>query len=146
ATVAGVVTALTLSLGGSPEDTEGKGPVGATSADRNPAASSGTGYDRCNPRSVCFFTEKDGQGKMCAWEGDDVDWTGGENACSWTTTDKVRSVFNNGTGITRGEKYIEVDYYAKPLLRERLGCVVHGTSRNLPEPLQLRSHTWAKKC
>ncbi|MDG4860994.1 serine/threonine-protein kinase, partial [Streptomyces sp. T-3] len=33
ATVAGVVTALTLSLGGSPEDTEGKGPVGATSAD-----------------------------------------------------------------------------------------------------------------
>lgn len=153
ALVAGV-TALAFSLGGGgPEGSGGKDPVGANPVNDKPPGNKPpgnkpelSGFDRCVKGSVCFFTEKDGKGDMCAWEGDDIDWIKGENNCSWTTTREVRSAINNGIDTSGGEEYVAVAYFAEPELRERLGCVDVGAKVNFPEPVRPKSHRWYEKC
>ncbi|MDG4864370.1 peptidase inhibitor family I36 protein, partial [Streptomyces sp. T-3] len=132
AVVAGV-TALVLALSGGPEKPGGENPEAV-------------GYDRCEKTNICFFTEKNGKGDMCAWDGDDIDWNEGEERCGWTTTKEARSVFNNGVGNSDGEVYVDVVYFAKPKSRDHLGCVERGTKANFPEPVRPKSHVWATKC
>ncbi|GAP48763.1 serine/threonine protein kinase [Streptomyces azureus] len=109
-------------------------------------AAGAVGYDRCDKGSVCFFTERDGMGEMCAWDGDDNDWTAGENHCGWAAPKKARSVFNNGHDTDAGEEFVDVAYYAQKRLREPLGCVEVGARENFTAPLRIRSHIWEKKC
>lgn len=142
ALVAGV-TSLTLTLGGDPEGSGGKDPAGTRPVGIDATK---TGYDRCAAGNVCFFTEADGEGEICAWNGDDIDWADGEISCSWAHTKKSRSVFNNGAGAGTGEEYIDVVYYAKAYLRERLACVGNGAKRNLRKPNQPLSHSWVYMC
>jgi hypothetical protein len=95
---------------------------------------------------VCFFTEPDGQGRMCAWAGDDTNWRDGAQSCSWAAAHSAKSVFNNGFGTDDGETYVDVVYFSEAFLRTRLGCVENGTRANLPAGTKPRSHTWAKAC
>ncbi|GCE02576.1 protein kinase domain-containing protein [Embleya hyalina] len=115
--------------------------VGTPSAPASPVA-----YDRCIPGSVCFFTEPDGGGRMCAWVGDEADWLAGKNVCSWATATSPRSVFNNGKGASLGEIFTNVTYFAERHLKNQLGCVPPGTRRNLDAGVNPRSHVWTESC
>ncbi|MGW2386490.1 protein kinase domain-containing protein [Streptomyces sp. NPDC001658] len=136
APAAAVLGALALGLLAWPDD---RGPVEAGAAE--PA-----GYARCLQGDVCFFTEPDGRGRMCAWTHDDTNWQDGAQSCSWAAADSAGSVFNNGFGTAAGETYVDVVYFSEPSLRARLGCVENGTRANLPAGTKPRSHTWAKAC
>ncbi|WP_156723078.1 protein kinase domain-containing protein [Streptomyces apocyni] len=105
-----------------------------------------TGYDRCARGDVCFFTQRDGQGEMCAWEGDDTDWVRGPHTCDWATTRHPRSVFNNGYDTDEGEELVAVLYYAENRLREQLGCLGVRKKANFAKPVAVRSHTWVEHC
>ncbi|MGW0819801.1 protein kinase domain-containing protein [Streptomyces sp. NPDC002845] len=158
------VTALLAALGfgvsalaGDGESPEpGAGLRADTAADVSPTAvhsssppadtSPPTGYDRCSPGFVCFFTEPDGQGDMCAWVGDDNDWAKGEHSCGWAGRTDARSVFNNGHDTDTGETFVHVIHYAKRALRDRQGCVEVGTKLTLPAPVRPMSHIWAENC
>jgi eukaryotic-like serine/threonine-protein kinase len=109
-----------------------------------PGKPAATGYDRCVPGDVCFFSEPDGKGAMCSWEGDDTDWAGGDSACSWASGRRPGSVFNNGLADPGG--YVHVAYYAEPRLRQRLGCVEKGRRHNLAPASPVLSHTWTTTC
>ncbi|OPC78411.1 serine/threonine protein kinase [Embleya scabrispora] len=116
-------------------------PAGTPSAPASLVA-----YDRCISGSVCFYTEPDGGGRMCAWEGDEVDWLAGKNVCSWATTTAPRSVFNNGKGTALGETLVNVTYFAEKHLQKQLGCLPPGTRRNLDAGVFPRSHVWTDSC
>lgn len=128
---------------GAAHDRPGTG--GGETAVARPSATP-TGYDRCLPGSVCFFTEKGGKGDMCAWEGDDTNWPRGEIRCSWAGREHARSVFNNGHDTSTGETFVHVVYYAEAGLRSRRGCVEVGTREDFPAPVLLLSHVWADTC
>ncbi|MBV7699007.1 serine/threonine-protein kinase [Streptomyces sp. TRM70350] len=147
-----LLTALTLGVralvgdGGSP----GPGLQAETAADASPTttgvSATATGYDRCPPGHICFFTEPAGQGDMCDWWGDDVDWIQGENSCDWAGRADARSVFNNGLDTDAGEQFVDVVYYGQRALRAREGCVEVGTKRDLPAGVRPLSHMWAENC
>jgi hypothetical protein len=125
------------------------GPTAGPSTGPSPGGDTGpaqtaTGYDRCMPGAVCFFSQADGGGRMCAWTGDDTDWTGGPVGCSWAGAERPRSIFNNGMPDPNG--YIHVAYFAEPGLRERVGCVEKGQRHDLALTSDVLSHTWAKTC
>ncbi|MFJ6434346.1 serine/threonine-protein kinase [Streptomyces sp. NPDC091416] len=103
-----------------------------------------TGYDRCTPGSVCFFSKAGGQGEMCAWEGDDPDWSDGENDCGWADTGRPGSIYNNGMADPKG--FVDVAYFAATGLERRLGCVGRGQRHDLALPSLVQSHTWARTC
>ncbi|WP_406862644.1 serine/threonine-protein kinase [Streptomyces sp. HUAS MG47] len=112
--------------------------------ERPPGSPEASGYERCASRSVCFFSEPEGGGEMCAWDGDDPDWFDGVSDCAWAAASSPRSVYNNGGPDPGG--YIRVAYFARIGLQNRLGCVERGDRRNLPAEPGVRSHTWAKTC
>ncbi|MGW6979114.1 serine/threonine-protein kinase [Streptomyces sp. NPDC054932] len=105
------------------------------------------GYDRCRRGAVCFFSEEDGRGEMCAWVDGDADWIDGPAPCSWTARSAPRSVHNNGFDLTEGATKVDVLYYAQPAEQELLGCVEVGTRGNLSGSLRPpRSHAWVRNC
>ncbi|MFG2643245.1 protein kinase [Streptomyces sp. NPDC048370] len=141
------VTALGVAFlpDGDPPSTARPGPTTVSSArTTQPTTQRATGYERCAPRSVCFFSAANGGGEVCAWEGDDTDWFDGRTDCSWADTARPRSIFNNGGPDPDGYEY--VTYFAQPGLRERLGCVERGRRVDLPPGSPVLSHTWAKTC
>ncbi|MFP3988411.1 protein kinase [Streptomyces sp. E11-3] len=105
-----------------------------------------SGYDRCGRGEVCFFTEEDGQGQICAFDGDDNDWAKGDYLCGWVNERQVRSVFNNGYDTDEGEELVDVLYYAKKRLQEDLGCIRVGRRVNFADPLTVQSHSWTEDC
>ncbi|MFC8367450.1 MULTISPECIES: protein kinase [unclassified Streptomyces] len=104
----------------------------------------GKGWGRCPSGHVCFFSEEQGQGEMCGWEGDDPDWVSGLNDCPWARKQEPASVFNNGMRDPRG--YVHVVYFEERGLRDRAGCVKRGERRDLDPGSPVGSHTWATSC
>ncbi|MFE7411752.1 serine/threonine protein kinase [Streptomyces laurentii] len=102
------------------------------------------GYDRCAPSYVCVFSERDGQGEMCAWVNDDSEWSGGDAICAWAKDHPPVSIFNNGVPDPR--EFIHVDLFASTDFRDRLGCVRKGQRANVPLLTRTVSHRWAKRC
>ncbi|MCX5141303.1 serine/threonine-protein kinase [Streptomyces sp. NBC_00338] len=143
----GVRTLLTDDPAPRPEARTGAGAgAGADArAGRSPGPTgTATGYDRCAPGSVCFFSAADGGGQMCAWSGDDSDWTDGQHDCSWAIAGTPGSIYNNGVADPKG--FVDVAYFAEAGLRRRIGCVERGQRRNLAPGRFVHSHTWAKTC
>ncbi|GGT86110.1 serine/threonine protein kinase [Streptomyces coeruleorubidus] len=103
------------------------------------------GYARCDQGDVCFFTEPDGQGEMCAWYEYDDDWTGGIITCDWAKTTKPRSAFNNGF---TGDPHDDVRLFREPGRKAPFGCVNSLQKVNFPDPggLVIRSHEWVPAC
>ncbi|KDN81675.1 kinase domain protein [Kitasatospora cheerisanensis KCTC 2395] len=104
------------------------------------------GYDRCLKGNVCFFTEPDGNGRMCSWEGDETDWLGGASRCSWADQQVPRSVFNNGIGPEAGEPRVSLVYYAGEKLQDRIDCLPRDTRQNIDLARSPRSHVWTEHC
>ncbi|MFI1584259.1 peptidase inhibitor family I36 protein [Embleya sp. NPDC020630] len=148
---AALVTAVCTAAAGTafllgPDDTNS--PTAKNS--NTPSAPAGTpsatpvspvAYGRCIPRSVCFFTESDGGGRMCAWVGDEADWLAGKNVCSWAGTTAPRSVFNNGKGAAAGETLFNGTYFADKHLQKEIGCV---PPRYPPQPRRERVSAFAR--
>ncbi|WP_327728113.1 protein kinase [Streptomyces sp. NBC_00487] len=101
------------------------------------------GYARCDRGDVCFFTEADGQGEMCAWYEYDDDWLGGIITCDWAKDTRPRSAFNNGYS---GDPHDDVRLFREPNRKEPFGCVQENTKVNYPDGLVLRSHEWVAAC
>ncbi|GAA1934189.1 hypothetical protein GCM10009837_70060 [Streptomyces durmitorensis] len=106
-----------------------------------------SGYARCVVGSVCAFSGKDGQGQMCTWVGDDMNWLTGDGKCAWTAQENPRSIYNNGHDTDMGTKFVDVVYFAEPeLAGKSLGCVEVQTKKNLTPPVKPLSHRWIEGC
>ncbi|MFF2650784.1 serine/threonine-protein kinase [Streptomyces sp. NPDC058045] len=107
------------------------------------------GYQRCPVGTVCFFSEPDGNGKMCSWAGDDTDWQSGAETCPWARTRPVRSIFNNDR---ESKERHDVEYHwragYKPLKdgRIRIGCTAVNAQGNLAGTYAPQAHRWIKHC
>jgi hypothetical protein len=106
------------------------------------AAAAGPTAWSCPIEHVCFYTGDDGTGQMCAWSQDDRDWRSGTIVCSWSSSTRAQSVYNNG------DSGAPVSYYTGVGYTGRVGCVASGTHGNFAggsgAGYYLRSHTW--KC
>ncbi|MER7177486.1 protein kinase domain-containing protein [Streptomyces mesophilus] len=113
----------------------------------------GYGYHHCPTRSVCFFSEENGEGQMCSWAASDPDWLAGPETCAWTRHAPVRSVYFNA-GDPAG--FHGVEYFRGPdftptgfdLEREtlRTGCTAARAQGNLAGTYAPRSHRLVKRC
>ncbi|WP_327317364.1 serine/threonine-protein kinase [Streptomyces sp. NBC_01235] len=113
------------------------------------------GYHRCPYPSVCFFSEQNGNGKMCAWEESDPDWLSGRETCMWTADRPVRSIYYNGdesTGLGgvayyRGRDYTPVGLdITRPNTRMRTGCTSQHAQGNLAGTYAPLSHQLIAHC
>ena len=96
------------------------------------SASADHEYERCDSGEICFFSDFDGSGSICAWKTFDSDWQGGAVRCSWSATSNVKSIWNR-----RG---VAVDYYKGADYDDRVGCTHSGIAGNLAGTYKLRSH------
>jgi serine/threonine protein kinase len=103
------------------------------------------GYARCDQGDVCFFTEPDGQGEVCAWYEYDDDWSGGNVICDWAKTTRPRSAFNNGY---TGDPHADVKLFREVGREKPFGCLEELQKINFPDPggLVIRSHEWVANC
>lgn len=104
------------------------------------SAAAASGYDRCPAGDVCFFSENDGGGNMCAWDGSDRNWGSGLVVCGGVAT--PRSIFNNGTTGNPDD----VAYYRAVNYGNRVGCTSVGHRGNLAGNYQVKSHQWVSSC
>ncbi|MET8682102.1 peptidase inhibitor family I36 protein [Streptomyces sp. NPDC004647] len=100
------------------------------------------GWSDCPSQHVCFWTGDNGTGQMCYWSGDDPDWRGGSIRCSWSSSKRAQSVFNNGTSGASVSYYTGANYGGS-----RGGCTARGGKGNFVgnsgQGYFLRSHKWA---
>ncbi|NGO47043.1 peptidase inhibitor family I36 protein [Streptomyces ureilyticus] len=93
----------------------------------------------CSKGYVCFYSNGNGSsyGEKCSWQGNNSDWQK-KPGCGWSSSKKVRSVYNNGTSG------MDVLYYdaAGNHGADKVGCVSSGKKKNLDAPTALRSHKW----
>ncbi|MBT2507174.1 protein kinase [Streptomyces sp. ISL-98] len=114
------------------------------------------GYHRCEAGSVCFFSERNGNGLMCSWRGNDKDWRSGRETCEWSRTRNVRSVFNNDQESRTTHDlafYWERDWRPKAYGDDRavkgdarIGCSTVNTQGNLTGEYAPLSHRWITHC
>ncbi|MFC9390144.1 serine/threonine-protein kinase [Streptomyces venezuelae] len=108
-----------------------------------PSAEAAQGYERCPAGHACFFTERDGQGEMCAWYDDEADWQTGIIVCDWGRDSAPRSAVNNGYA---GDPLDEVRFFDDAGYQRPLGCLRTGERANLPGDTTVRSLKWAPDC
>ncbi|MDQ0685809.1 hypothetical protein QFZ56_004772 [Streptomyces achromogenes] len=113
------------------------------------------GYHRCPYASVCFFSEQNGNGEMCAWEDSDPDWLSGRETCMWTADRPVRSIYYNaddstdlgGVAYYRGRDYTPVGAdVTRPRSRLRTGCTSQRAQGNLAGTYAPLSHRFIAHC
>ncbi|MFE2498299.1 protein kinase [Streptomyces scopuliridis] len=108
------------------------------------------GYERCPVGYGCFFSERNGNGEMCGWKGDDKNWLTGTETCAWTRDRPVKSVFNNDQ--ERKARYAlayywSTDWKARPSDGdERIGCTSVNNQGNLAGDYAPLSHRWLPGC
>ncbi|GLF97670.1 protein kinase domain-containing protein [Streptomyces yaizuensis] len=100
------------------------------------------GYDRCTVGDICFFSEENGQGEMCAWYDDERDWHPGFNTCEWGRSTAPKSVLNNGY---EGE-LPHARFYGHTDFQEPVGCLQPLERRNLDGRVLIRSVRWLPNC
>jgi hypothetical protein len=93
---------------------------------------------------VCVYTERDGGGDQCHWDGDDTDWMTGINSCEWADDHRVESVFSHAydTAVPRG--YVAL--YHHPGYEELALCLPKGEAWSLHTAEEVRSHRWVARC
>ncbi|MER6098642.1 protein kinase [Streptomyces sp. NPDC001728] len=108
-----------------------------------PSAEAAQGYARCPIGHACFFTERDGQGEMCAWFDNEVDWQAGIIICDWGRDSAPRSAFNNGYP---GDPLDDLRFYRDAGYHHPLGCLRTAETRNLEGAVTVRSLKWLPSC
>ncbi|MGW6456383.1 protein kinase domain-containing protein [Streptomyces sp. NPDC055078] len=100
------------------------------------------GYERCAIGHVCFFTEEDGKGEMCAWYDDEADWQSGFIICEWGRATAPKSVLNNGYP----DDLPAARYYRGTDFQGPAGCLRPTERRNLEDGELIRSVQWLSDC
>ncbi|MER5748054.1 peptidase inhibitor family I36 protein [Streptomyces sp. NPDC002225] len=100
----------------------------------------------CAAGDICVYSGLNGTGSVCAWDGDDNDWESGAITCSWSSTKKVMSIWNNGTGGPGSYKDVHFFHQANRL--GWYGCAAQGWAGNTngTTGAWLRSHQWWTGC
>jgi peptidase inhibitor family I36 len=91
----------------------------------------------CPAGNVCVWTGAYGTGSRCLWSDADNDWQNGGIRCSWSASQPVRSIYNNGTSSS----YAGVALYQAANYQSFYWCVPQGVLRS-DENVYLRSHRW----
>lgn len=102
-----------------------------------PSAQAAVNY-QCDSGYVCFYSETNGYGQKCSWEGNDDYWLNSPGRCSWAGTKVVKSVYNRGTSGMDVLYYDAVGSKGK----DKVGCVDQGQKKNITGSHLLRSHLW----
>ena len=84
---------------------------------------------------VCFWSEKGGTDKRCAFDIDDERWHVAPVVCSWAGNTTVKCIWNRHS--------IAVRYYVSTNYNGRIGCTVAGGSGDLTGTYTVSSHTFA---
>jgi eukaryotic-like serine/threonine-protein kinase len=123
------------------------------SASKGPDGALVYGYHRCPENRVCFFSEYNGNGDMCSWQGDDANWQKGEDTCAWAASQPVRSTFNN---ISDRRKEHDVVYWRgadfepvgfdRKRQAQRTGCSGVNSMGNLSGTYAPMSHKLVGSC
>ncbi|WP_328767378.1 peptidase inhibitor family I36 protein [Streptomyces sp. NBC_00286] len=92
----------------------------------------------CDSGDVCFWTERNFEGRKCSWNAADMDWRSAPVTCSWSATHNVKSVYNAGTS----SRFTGVVYYKGANGNDRAGCTRQQHGGNLAGTYKLRSHEW----
>ncbi|MFF8717567.1 peptidase inhibitor family I36 protein [Streptomyces sp. NPDC015184] len=100
----------------------------------------------CDVGDICVYTGANGTGSVCAWDGDDPDWTGGAIRCSWAESKNVVSIWNRGMGGAGTLRHVK--FYKKANYQDYYGCAAQGFKGNTgPDAgASLRSHKWVTSC
>ncbi|MEV6757199.1 protein kinase [Streptomyces sp. NPDC051214] len=102
------------------------------------------GYARCDVGDVCFFSQADGEGDMCAYYDYDDDWFGGIVTCDWAKDTSPQSYFNNGYA---GDPLDDVQLYHQIGRKDRAACLHAGEKGSFPrDSLPVSSHEWVPAC
>jgi serine/threonine protein kinase len=117
------------------------------------ASPSSYGYRRCPPNSVCFFSEYDGNGRMCHWQDSDPNWQAGNKTCPWAAHSPVLSIFNNvsdsrdldGVVYYRGADYNPAGHDRRRS-SQRTGCSGVNSMGNLAGTYAPLSHELVSSC
>ncbi|MGP4010178.1 protein kinase domain-containing protein [Streptomyces sp. 4N124] len=105
------------------------------------------GYARCDRGHVCFFTEAEGQGEMCAWYEYDDNWFRGAITCDWAKETSPKSAFNNGYDLADGDPLEDVQLFARAGNEETIGCIQSNAKVDFPgDGLPVRAHEWVPAC
>ncbi|MEV0638902.1 protein kinase [Streptomyces sp. NPDC050619] len=123
------------------------------SASKGPDGNPVYGYHRCPQDHVCFFSEYNGNGEMCRWQGDDADWHTGAGSCSWAASAPVRSIFNN---IADERRNRDVAYWRaanfepagadRRRMAQRSGCTTVNSMGNVAGRAAPQSHKLVDSC
>ncbi|MFF9031500.1 peptidase inhibitor family I36 protein [Streptomyces iakyrus] len=90
----------------------------------------------CPTGYVCFYSGSWGSGDRCQSSEDDPNWYDGPVRCSWTGTEPVRSIRNQGS--TPVAVHRQRDFAGPPV------CVAPGATVNVVD--RFRSHRWVDGC
>lgn len=102
------------------------------------------GYARCDVGDVCFFSQADGGGDMCAYYDYDDDWFAGIVTCDWAKDTPPKSYFNNGYP---GDPLDDVQLYHETGRKGRAACLQAGAKGHFPgDSLPVTSHEWVPAC
>lgn len=123
------------------------------SASKGPDGKPVYGYHRCPEDHACFFSEYNGNGKMCKWRGDDANWAEGNESCTWAATAPVRSIFNN---IADEREKHDLVYWRgtdfepagadRRRMAQRSGCSTVNSMGNVGGRAAPRSHKLVGSC
>ncbi|GAA5043541.1 hypothetical protein GCM10023336_05210 [Streptomyces similanensis] len=106
---------------------------GLTAAVATPAGAAPTAWS-CPSGYFCAYTNFDGTGSRCQWQGDSSNWY---NECSWASSTYPKSLFNNGTS-GRGVTIYRYTGKVSPIG----GCVDKGEHARLAGNYYIGSHSW----
>jgi hypothetical protein len=89
----------------------------------------------CQTYYICFYNQNNYGGSRCAWEGDDPDWRAGSITCSWSSTQAVRSAYNQGHSGAAVRVYSGANYTGSSI------CIIQYAEERYLN-FRGRSHRW----
>ncbi|MEU7583473.1 peptidase inhibitor family I36 protein [Streptomyces sp. NPDC041068] len=128
-----------------------------------PSATAGErAWGGCDPGDICVYNGLDGQGDVCAWDGNDIDWWTEDGSgsskwvCKWAQSwdprpGKVKSIWNRGND---DGSPTSVKFYFNNNYRDYYACA-YGAKNGKPgfkgntgpdAGVKLQSHKWVSSC
>ncbi|GHJ48287.1 hypothetical protein Cs7R123_56290 [Catellatospora sp. TT07R-123] len=115
-------------------------PAAIAAAKLTPASNIGVLALSCPSGMLCIWPNTDGSSGRCTWVNADNDWRSTPVVCSWTSSQPVKAVYNNGTSASydgvclfQGANYVTAKVW-----------VEQGAWGSDPTGWSLRSHKWTR--
>ena len=92
----------------------------------------------CPSGNLCVWPVTDGSSSRCSWVNSDNDWWSSPVVCSWSSSQTVKAIYNNGTSSS----YSGVCLYANANYTHWLYYVPQGQTYVPGTQYIVRSHRW----